>query len=144
MSRRHSPTISPPKRRSRSPAAPTYGIDGAAHSASLASSGHTVAVLAGGLDRPYPVGHRELLERIGDLGLIVSELPPGETPTRRGSGCFPGRGWGRNETADEFEYRFSLQRQGRGQGPCRFLASSLCYRLFSHRHPKPLNPLTNQ
>jgi DNA processing protein len=38
--------------------------------------------LAGGLDRPYPVGHRELLERIGDLGLLVSELPPGETPTR--------------------------------------------------------------
>ena len=59
-----------------------YGIDGAVHSAALASGGHTVAVLAGGLDRPYPVGHRELLERIGDLGLLVSELPPGETPTR--------------------------------------------------------------
>jgi DNA processing protein len=59
-----------------------YGIDAAVHTAALASGGHTVAVLAGGLDRPHPAGHRELLERIGDLGLLVSELPPGAVPTR--------------------------------------------------------------
>ena len=59
-----------------------YGIDAAVHTATLASGGHTVAVLAGGLDRPHPAGHRELLERIGDLGLLVSELPPGAMPTR--------------------------------------------------------------
>lgn len=59
-----------------------YGIDAAVHTAALASGGHTVAVLAGGLDRPHPAGHRELLERIGDLGLLVSELPPGTVPTR--------------------------------------------------------------
>lgn len=59
-----------------------YGIDAAVHRAALAAGGHTVAVMAGGLDRPYPVGHRELLERIGDLGLLVSELPPGAVPTR--------------------------------------------------------------
>ena len=59
-----------------------YGIDAAVHRATLASGGHTVAVLASGLDCPHPPGHRELLERIGDLGLLVSELPPGTEPTR--------------------------------------------------------------
>lgn len=59
-----------------------YGIDAAVHRGALAAGGHTVAVMAGGLDRPYPVGHRELLERIGDLGLLVSEQPPGAVPTR--------------------------------------------------------------
>ena len=59
-----------------------YGIDAAVHRAALAAGGHTVAVMAGGLDRPYPVGHRELLERIGELGLLVTEQPPGAVPTR--------------------------------------------------------------
>ena len=59
-----------------------YGIDGAAHRAALASGGRTVAILAGGLDRLYPSGHRELLERVGREGLLVSELPPGSAPTR--------------------------------------------------------------
>ena len=59
-----------------------YGIEGAAHKSGLAASGHTIAVLAGGLDRPYSAGHSELLGRIGDVGLLVSELPPGATPTR--------------------------------------------------------------
>ena len=59
-----------------------YGIDAAVHRATLVSGGHTVAVLASGLDCPHPPGHRELLERIGDLGLLVSELPPGTEPTR--------------------------------------------------------------
>ena len=58
-----------------------YGIDAAVHRAALASSGHTVAVLAGGLDRPHPAGHRELLDSIGDLGLLVTEFPPGTLPT---------------------------------------------------------------
>lgn len=59
-----------------------YGIEGAAHKSVLVASGQTVAVLAGGLDRPYPAGHSELLNRIGDVGLLVSELPPGAAPTR--------------------------------------------------------------
>ena len=59
-----------------------YGIDGAAHRAVLTDAGHTIAVLASGLDRPYPAGHRDLLERVADLGLVVSEMPPGSTPTR--------------------------------------------------------------
>ena len=59
-----------------------YGIEGAAHLAALASDGDTIAVVANGVDRPYPIGHRELLERVADLGLMVSEVPPGAVPTR--------------------------------------------------------------
>lgn len=59
-----------------------YGIEGAAHRAALAAGGDTIAVLAGGVDRLYPAGHRELLDRIADVGLLVSETPPGTTPTR--------------------------------------------------------------
>lgn len=59
-----------------------YGIEGAAHRAALASGGDTIAVLASGIDRPYPAGHSELLDRIADTGLLVSEMPPGTTPTR--------------------------------------------------------------
>ena len=59
-----------------------YGIEGAAHRAALASGGDTIAVMANGVDRPYPMGHRELLERVADLGLMVTEVPPGAVPTR--------------------------------------------------------------
>ncbi|MDZ4234124.1 MAG: DNA-processing protein DprA [Dietzia sp.] len=60
-----------------------YGIDGAAHRAALASDGETVAVLAAGIDIPYPAGHSALLHRISRHGLVVSEYPPGMRPTRR-------------------------------------------------------------
>jgi DNA processing protein len=59
-----------------------FGIDGAAHRAALAAEGVTVAVLAGGVDVPYPSGHAALLERIRDQGLLVSEYPPGQRPAR--------------------------------------------------------------
>lgn len=59
-----------------------YGIDAAAHRGALAGRTPTIAVLAGGLDQPYPGGHRSLFERIVEKGLLVSELPPGEHPTR--------------------------------------------------------------
>ena len=59
-----------------------YGIDGAAHRAALAADGLTVAVLAGGIDVPYPAGHAALLRRIREEGLVVSEYPPGVRPAR--------------------------------------------------------------
>ena len=59
-----------------------YGIDAAAHRAALAAGGQTIAVMVGGLDRLYPSGNRELLERIGDVGLLASEMAPGSAPTK--------------------------------------------------------------
>ncbi|MFC4374807.1 DNA-processing protein DprA [Nocardia halotolerans] len=56
-----------------------FGIDAAAHRAALAVGGATVAVLACGVDRPYPAQHDRLLAAIADSGLIVSEYPPGLT-----------------------------------------------------------------
>ncbi|WP_343571493.1 DNA-processing protein DprA [Mycobacterium sp.] len=59
-----------------------YGIDGAAHRGALSVDGRTVAVLAGGLDIPYPAGHSALLHRIATDGLLVTEYPPGVRPAR--------------------------------------------------------------
>jgi DNA processing protein len=59
-----------------------YGIDGMAHRAALASSGQTIAFLAGGVDRFYPSGHEALLTRIVEEGAVVSELPCGQPPTK--------------------------------------------------------------
>ncbi|MCW3157373.1 DNA-processing protein DprA [Micropruina sonneratiae] len=59
-----------------------YGIDAAAHSGALATDAPTAAVMAGGLDSPYPPGNASLLQRVAGQGLLVSELPPGEHPTR--------------------------------------------------------------
>lgn len=54
------------------------GIDAAAHDASLDHG--TVAVLAGGTDVVYPPEHAALQERIGEVGCLVTEQPPGFTP----------------------------------------------------------------
>lgn len=62
-----------------------YGIDGHAHRVALeAGQGTppTVAVLAGGLDRFYPAGHEDLLRAVMERGLLLSEMPPGASPTR--------------------------------------------------------------
>ncbi|MEU4798440.1 DNA-processing protein DprA [Streptomyces sp. NPDC023327] len=58
-----------------------YGVDGAAHRGALGAGGATVAVLACGVDRPYPRGHAELIGRIAEQGLVLGELPPGDHPT---------------------------------------------------------------
>lgn len=59
-----------------------YGIDAVAHRAALALQTPTVAVLAGGADRPYPSAHAQLLEQIGEAGAVCSEMVPGSAPTR--------------------------------------------------------------
>lgn len=59
-----------------------YGIDVAAHRGALAARGPTVAVLACGVDRAYPSGHRQLLGYVAETGAVVSEVPPGCAPTK--------------------------------------------------------------
>ena len=56
-----------------------YGIDSAAHEGALDGRGHTVAVLASGLDHVTPTGRTLLAERIlAAGGAWLSERPPGE------------------------------------------------------------------
>jgi DNA processing protein len=59
-----------------------YGIDAAAHRAAFTAGGTTVAVLACGVDRPYPMGNAALFDRIAEDGLLISEWPPGAEPLR--------------------------------------------------------------
>lgn len=42
----------------------------------------TIAVLACGIDRYYPAGNEEMLRFIAQQGLLISEVPPGSSPTR--------------------------------------------------------------
>ncbi len=57
------------------------GIDTAAHMAALPTG--TVAVMAGGVDVPYPAENSALLRDIAEQGLILSERPMGLSPQAR-------------------------------------------------------------
>jgi DNA processing protein len=48
----------------------------------LEAGGLTIAVLGCGVDIVYPPRHRELYGRIVGSGLVMSELPPGASPSR--------------------------------------------------------------
>jgi DNA processing protein len=61
-----------------------YGIDAWAHQGTLTADGVTVAVLAGGLYHGYPRGHEGLFGAIAAQGVLVSECPPAQAPTRPG------------------------------------------------------------
>jgi DNA processing protein len=64
------------------------GIDGAAHEGVLDAGGRPIGVVATGLDVVYPRRHVSLWERVGARGLLLTEEPPGRTPTQWG---FPRR-----------------------------------------------------
>jgi len=57
------------------------GIDTAAHEAALATG--TCAVVAGGIDVVYPAENAALYERLRAEGVIISEMPLGESPQAR-------------------------------------------------------------
>jgi DNA processing protein len=57
------------------------GVDAAAHKGSLATG--TAAVLAGGLDHPYPPQNLALHETICARGVVVAEAPLGNAPRAR-------------------------------------------------------------
>lgn len=57
------------------------GVDTAAHKGSLATG--TVAVLAGGIDQPYPPQNLKLYDAISDKGAVISEAPFGSVARAR-------------------------------------------------------------
>ena len=59
-----------------------FGIDASAHRGALAMGRATIAVLACDAGTDYPRAHAALLSRIAESGLIVSEQPPGQAPTK--------------------------------------------------------------
>ena len=66
-----------------------FGIDAAAHVATVRAGGTTVAVIGGGHEHLYPAGHRGLARSIVESGgAVISEFAPETTPSR---GTFPRR-----------------------------------------------------
>ncbi|GIG21835.1 DNA processing protein DprA [Cellulomonas chitinilytica] len=60
-----------------------YGVDAASHRGALSAGGATSVVLAGGVDRAYPLGNARLFEAVvGAGGSVVAELGPGRVPTK--------------------------------------------------------------
>jgi DNA processing protein len=57
------------------------GVDAAAHKGALATG--TAAVLAGGLDHPYPPQNLKLYDAISERGAVVSEAPLGTVARAR-------------------------------------------------------------
>lgn len=53
-----------------------YGIDTAAHQGALSAGGLSIAVLAGGINRLYPLENQKLFKDITKSGLLISEVMP--------------------------------------------------------------------
>lgn len=60
----------------------SFGVDAAATRGALGVGGSAVVVAACGIDEAYPQAHSALWSRVRDTGTVVSEYPPGSTPTR--------------------------------------------------------------
>jgi DNA processing protein len=58
------------------------GIDGAAHRGALSCTERAmpIAVVASGIDMPYPLRHTDLWNEVRERGLVLSEVPPGTPP----------------------------------------------------------------
>lgn len=64
------------------------GIDGMAMAGALEGGGATVGVLGCGIDVVYPPDHRDLMRRVAETGLVLTEYVPGTPPA---GGNFPQR-----------------------------------------------------
>ena len=53
-----------------------YGIDTASHQGALSVGGLSIAVLAGGINRLYPLENKKLFKDITKSGLLISEVMP--------------------------------------------------------------------
>jgi len=58
------------------------GIDTSAHRGAM-RTGRTIAVIAGGIDQPYPAENADLHRRIGKTDLLITEAPLGTVPQAR-------------------------------------------------------------
>lgn len=65
-----------------------YGIDTCAHKSALDNGLETIAVLAHGLDRIYPMTNKTLAERMLHQGGLLTDFPSGTNPDREN---FPSR-----------------------------------------------------
>ena len=52
------------------------GVDAASHRGAIEAGGITVAVMGCGLHKPYPYFHKELMHKIIETGMAISEYPP--------------------------------------------------------------------
>ncbi|HGJ65787.1 TPA: DNA-protecting protein DprA [bacterium] len=59
-----------------------HGIDTSAHNGALNANGHTIAIVANGLDIIYPAENTKLFDRIINSGAVISEFPMGTKPLR--------------------------------------------------------------
>lgn len=59
------------------------GIDASAHEGALWAGGTTIAVLAGGVDVPYPALSQGLYRRVIARGAVISERAPGAKPYKQ-------------------------------------------------------------
>jgi hypothetical protein len=85
-----------------------YGIDAAAHRGALITNTTTVAVLACGVDYPYPAGHMDLFADIAAAGLVISEWPPGRHPARRRPRPLPDPGVEVAGSVLQLEFEFAV------------------------------------
>jgi len=58
------------------------GVDAAAHRGALSVGGAAIGVVASGLDVVYPASNRALWEAVAVSGLLLSEVPMGQRPTK--------------------------------------------------------------
>ena len=56
------------------------GVDAMCHSGALDAGKPTIAVLGCGIDRAYPPENAELMERILNCGMVITEYPPFSLP----------------------------------------------------------------
>ena len=58
------------------------GIDTSSHHGALNAQGKTICVQANGLSKLYPSKNDFLFQKINNVGLIISEYPPGRNPVK--------------------------------------------------------------
>lgn len=56
------------------------GVDSAVLRSGVQNKGNIISIIAGGIDNVYPINNLELLNKVSDCGLVISEQPPKVAP----------------------------------------------------------------